>query len=465
MHEPSTLAADSQMPRYAEPLPCWKWARLIVVLVVLCCCYFGKYFCSSDMYIANTMFMKDTGFSPQRLSQMFAVGYFCSIFGKLFAGALCDAIGGRFVIIVAAMGYVCCTWLLSTVSDGPLAVAAIFIAWAGIGFFGLGLAWVAVVAVATNWIPRPYLGRLMGVVSMAPQLGDAIARLSLASSLNQGWRAVFRTASFDAFVLLLPVLLFIPNRPPETIEEFVDPLLSPRTPVERFDNYRGKLKLLLAQPFLWVLCLLSGSLYGTRTLFLLYSTSFLARVYCQDVDEMTECLSSGKAMTATALASSGFTILGCASVLLVGFMKDKLPNRHRGVPLFLGTAPLFCMLTYLTTVGPDLPYQFAATIVASTGFCLFGPYKILGSVFAVDVGGKSLKSTCTGLMGVSDNIFAILMLIGKGTLGDDWRKMFSVLAFLSCISLTTSVFVWRRDLHIVRQNRRQSSALLLSSEL
>jgi len=444
------------------------WVKLCCVLVLLCCCYFGKYFCSSDMYIANTLFVEEEGFTAKTLSSMFALGYFASIFGKLAAGALCDAIGGRFVIILSASGYVGCTFLLSIVPSGPEHHLQIFLVWAGIGFFALGLAWVAIVAVATNWIPRPYLGRLMGLVSMAPQLGDAIARLTLAPLLDFGWRAVFRAASLWGLGLLAPVALFIPNAPASSLAEQTEgpsTPYSPTTPVEKFDNYLSKLRILVVNPFLWFLCLLSGSLYGTRTLFLLYSTSFLTQVYCQDADDFDHCVHSGKAMRATAMASSGYTILGCFSVLIVGMMRDKLPNRHRGAILTVFCAPLFGCLAYLMTMGLSLPYNLAVVMVWLIGFCLFGPYKILGAVFAVDVGGKELKSTCTGLMGVSDNLFAILMLLGKGYIGDDWGKMFSVLAGLSFISLGSAAAVWRRDLNIIRKagGHRQNSLALLGN--
>jgi len=439
------------------------WCRLSLVLLLLCLCYFGKYFCTSDMYIAQASFTENMSLSAPQLSSMFALGYFASMFGKVTAGALCDAVGGRFVILLAAAGYAGSTFLLSLVPSGSESLPMVFLLWACVGFFALGLAWVAVVAVATNWIPAEYLGRLMGIVSMAPQLGDAIARLTLASCLVGGWRMVLQVGAFAACGLTLPVLLFVGNKPALVDGQAHDDEKHAGGARSSQDSrqpsgvpYLAKLRVLLANPFLWVLCLLSGSLYGTRTLFLLYSTSFLSQVYCNTAasDSLQECLSSGETMRATATASSGYTLLGCVSVLVVGSLKDKLPVRHRGATLTIFVAPLFFLLAFLMRASLDLPFHIASSMVALIGFCLFGPYKVLGAVFAVDVGGKELKSTCTGLMGVSDNIFAMLMLLGKGAIGSDWEKMFGALTVLSFVSLVCATYVWVRDL---KQHVRSSS--------
>merc|ERR1719323_89710 len=107
-------------------------------------------------------------------------------------------------------------------------------------------------------------------------------------------------------------------------------------------------------------------------------------------------------------------------------------------------------MAFLGYAGTAIPFALATAIVAFTGFCLFGPYKVLGAVFAVDVGGKKLKSTCTAFMGVFDNVFAILMLQAKGLIGDDWTLMFASVAGLCVMSVFCSSFVWIGDLRKAR---------------
>merc|ERR1712039_885076 len=129
-----------------------------------------------------------------------------------------------------------------------------------------------------------------------------------------------------------------------------------------------------------------------------------------------------------------------------------------GLTIFV--VPLFLILLFLMHAGTDVSFGLAATLVALIGFCLFGPYKVLGAVFAVDVGGKQLKSTCTAFMGIFDNFFAMMMLIGKGSIGDDWGRMFTVLAVLSAVSAGSASFIWTKDL---RAAKAANTAPLLAS--
>jgi len=420
------------------------------VIILLCFCYFGKYFCTSNMYVAKAKFQEDAQVNDSQMTIFFSVGYFFSMFGKASAGAMSDTIGGYKVILISVFGYATATLLFSFVPTGSSALYGFLTIWAIVGYCALGLAWVSIVAVATNWIPGPFLGRMMAIVSMAPQLGDVLARLVLSNFLGYGWRTVFQISSGIAFLLLLPVLLFVRNAP--GAEEETHQAAAKDT--KDGQSYMQRLMPLVKTPLFWVLCLLSGSLYGTRTLFLLYSTNFLAASYCfglhpnaeQESNVYQGCLTDGHTSSVTAAASSIYTLLGCVSVLIVGVLNDKLPKRHRAATLVLFIIPLLCTMVFLGTSGARIPYPIAVAAVAFTGFCLFGPYKVLGAVFAVDVGGKKLKSTCTAFMGVFDNMFAIFMLQAKGLIGDDWTLMFASVAGLCVMSVFCSSFVWFVDL-------------------
>merc|ERR1719166_632953 len=129
-----------------------------------------------------------------------------------------DSYGGYIVTVSSVIGYVVPTILFSLVPSGAFAIYGFLFLWAFVGYAALGLAWVAVVAVATNWIPVSHLGRIMSFLSMAPQLGDVLARVVLANFLGWGWRNVFRIAAVIAFGLLVPILLFVRNSPP-AVEE------------------------------------------------------------------------------------------------------------------------------------------------------------------------------------------------------------------------------------------------------
>merc|ERR1740138_1225409 len=52
------------------------------------------------------------------------------------------------------------------------------------GFFALGLSWVAIMAIASNWVPASHTGRLMAILGLAPELGDSWARVYLAPTVD-----------------------------------------------------------------------------------------------------------------------------------------------------------------------------------------------------------------------------------------------------------------------------------------
>jgi len=435
-----------------------NFPRLILVVLLLCCCYFGKYFCTSDMYVVKADFQHDMKIDDEHMAMFFSLGYFWSMFGKVSAGVMSDSIGGYIVTVGSVIGYIVPTILFSFVpGPNPISFYAFLFIWSFVGYAALGLAWVAVVAVATNWIPQKNLGTIMSFLSMAPQLGDVLARVTLAPCLGLGWRNVFRIAALIAFGLFVPILLFVRNEPPKTVE--VEKKAAKAKKEEK--SYMQRLKPLLMKPVFWAICFLSGSLYGTRTLFLLYSNNFLAASYClgqgsayQDEHGetwYTYCTKSdADTQQVTATTSAVYTLLGCLSVIIIGVLKDKLPQKHRATTLVIFIIPLFVSMVFLAGVGAAIPYVLAAGVVALTGFALFGPYKVLGAVFAVDVGGKELKSTCTAFMGVFDNFTAIVMLFLKGSLGDNWTKMFLCLSGFSFLSLLCASFIWYTDLFAVK---------------
>lgn len=423
-------------------------SKVYAILLLLCFGYFGKYFCTSNMYEVQTLYQKKEGITDVELSTMFAFGYLASMFGKIAAGIMSDTRGGKFVMCLSSSGFVILTLIFSLVPEGGGFYPYLAV-WTANGFFALGLAWVSVVAVATNWIPLKYMGRLMGLVSMAPQLGDAVARFTLSYFIGYGWKAVFQIAAIIAFCLQLPVFFFVTNAPGEaTIQKAKEIDTSQQKASGKpKPSFMAKMKPLLSQPLLWLLCFVSGSLYGTRSIFLLYAVTFLANVHCQSVGDFTpECLQAPDTAAMTGRASTIYTILGCVSVFAVGYAKDALPKKHRASILFTPIVFLFLAMAYLGVKGTDVSYETAVFIVGLTGLCLFGPYKVLGGAFAVDIGGKELKATACSLMGIFDNLFAMIMLFVKGSLGNDWITNFRIMAGLSLIAGGCSMAVWFKDL-------------------
>eukprot|EP01062_Namystynia_karyoxenos_P082656 TRINITY_DN9349_c0_g1_i1.p1 TRINITY_DN9349_c0_g1~~TRINITY_DN9349_c0_g1_i1.p1 ORF type:complete len:588 (+),score=167.67 TRINITY_DN9349_c0_g1_i1:82-1764(+) len=418
-----------------------KWS-VYLVLLLLSVGYFGKYFCTTCMYVVEELFMDDTGVGHRKMSFMFSLGYLSSMLGKITAGILSDRIGGKPVIILAMLGYVSCTMLFSIVPSGSSWSYHAFLAcWVGSGFFALGLAWVAVVSVATNWIPTSMTGGLMGVVSLAPQIGDVLTRAVLGSLLasDMGWRSVLQSAAVIAVCLNVPILLLVANHPPTVSQRDNKDKIQL---VQEAKPLGERLRPLLASPLLWLICIISGSLYGSRSLFLLYATDIMLIAYCKDGG--SHCKSSSKSVGVVGICSMIYTLLGCFSVLIVGIAKDRLPKRFRALILVVFIVPLVCTMVLFTVYAGETSFAVTVALVGVIGFSLFGPYKVLGGAFSVDIGGKELKATACSIMGVSDNFFAMCMITLKGEL-QGWGSMFAVCTALSLSALVCALAVLYRD--------------------
>merc|ERR1712110_241376 len=116
-----------------------------------------------------------------QLAALFAMGYVSSAMGKIFAGPMSDKKGGKFVLVITVIGYICCTVIFALVRG---IVPIFYVVWFCNSFFALGITWVAVVAMTSNWIPTSHTGRLTSYVSLAPQIGDALARPTLAPVID-----------------------------------------------------------------------------------------------------------------------------------------------------------------------------------------------------------------------------------------------------------------------------------------
>jgi len=424
----------------------------------------GKNCGTVDLALTLNSFKESEGISDRKVSLLFAAGYFMSAFGKLFGGLGSDLLGGKFTCVVALAVYIVATLVFSYLPTGtPIEIYALL--WGFNVLANLGVLGVARVAVATNWIPHAHLGRFTSLVSMSTDLGDATCRIMLAPFLSLGWRNVFQISAFVGLVTGAPMLFIgdAPSGADDTVQDGqkVEKELASKSkkPPKTFWE---KVKPMLSGVMIYALCILSGVLYGTRTLFLNYSANFLAEVRCRHMDsDLSACMASSETLASTALASSAFTFLGCGSPLIVGAMKDALPEKHRAAPLVLFIGPLVLSLAYLTMVGTSASYVTTVIVMSCTGAFLAGPFKTIGPVFAVDVAGKEAKGTAMSLVGIMNNVAAVAMIFLKGFIGSDWSALFGCLSVMSAVALAFAVYIWVKDLAAAKPKAPAAEELLL----
>jgi len=461
--------ANGDVPA-VELVPMW---RVYMVLVLLILAYCGKYFCTSCMYVAQDLWQPDQNITSVQASWMFVFGYLASMIGKAVAGPWSDIYGGKIVMGVSAGGFL--VWItvfayVPTICE-YLGVPHLFGfdnyfpeffgIWFLNGFFALGLSWVAIMAIASNWVPASHTGRLMAILGLAPELGDSWARVYLAPVVNEtgSWQEVLLSAARFSLLLVIPMFLFVQDSPEaaaaaksgQKLEKKADPI-----------PFRTRIKTLFTDsPLISLLMTLCGFLYAIRTMFLLYSVNYLAHALCgaqlgpmsledlqsEDNAAVAACIANPTTVAQVASASAWYTVFGCAGVYISGILKDKLPKRQRSTILVGNVAILILSLSVMKLYPVNvIPFWLATLTVGFVGFSVFGAYKTSTGAFAVDIGGKKMKATCSALMGFSSNGAAAMIIVCKGFLGSDWDSVFTILIGLGVCGIVCAGAIYRDDL-------------------
>jgi len=194
-------------------------------------------------------------------------------------------------------------------------------------------------------------------------------------------------------------------------------------------------------------CTMCGLLYAIRTMFLLYSVTWLSQVYCGNYHPdmpFDECDHDSDTVGNVATASLLFTFFGMFSVLLSGYTKDAIPKIHRGWILAVNSVVLLITVSIMLTFDTALPFGVAAFLVGMIGFGDFGPYKTMSGAFAVDIGGKSRKGDVTAWMGVASNGAAAFIICVFGYI-PAWKDMFKILFVCSIGCIVCSLAIIKYD--------------------
>eukprot|EP00747_Dinoflagellata_sp_TGD_P164922 gnl/TRDRNA2_/TRDRNA2_185533_c0_seq1.p1 gnl/TRDRNA2_/TRDRNA2_185533_c0~~gnl/TRDRNA2_/TRDRNA2_185533_c0_seq1.p1 ORF type:complete len:473 (-),score=65.59 gnl/TRDRNA2_/TRDRNA2_185533_c0_seq1:320-1738(-) len=425
-------------------------------LTSLILAYFAKYFCTSFLYVVQSLWRKDQGITRPELGHQFILGYVMSMIGKRAAGNWADKWGGKNVQMLSLYVYIpiVIVWSFGDKIATTLGVENhwfVFLTmWLANGFFALGLSWVAIMVCASNWIPPHMEGRLLAIVGCAPELGDASARAFLGPIIKHGWgfemfgygaagswQTVSLSAALASIVLSAPMVLLVPESPLGYEEEKKKEQAAKKAASEGLD-----------QTLMALTCTMCGLLYAIRTMFLLYSVTWLSEVYCQHYHPdipFEECNHDPDTVGNVATASLLFTFFGMFSVVLSGIVKDSVPKVHRGWILAVNSVILLITVAIMLVFDTTLPFGVAAFLVGMIGFGDFGPYKTMSGAFAVDIGGKSRKGDVTAWMGVASNGSAAAIICIFGFISG-WQTMFKILVVcaIGCIVCSLAIIKYDR---------------------
>jgi sugar phosphate permease len=143
--------------------------------------------------------------------------------------------------------------------------------------------------------------------------------------------------------------------------------------------------------------------------------------------------------------SAVFPAVGAVSVLVTGWLSDRLGPNGRPILLLAGLTATAAALVPLTLFGTVAGRpEIAVLMIGVVAFCLLGPYSYLGGAFALDFGGKRAGAASSGIIdGVGylggtlagDGVARISVAYG-------WRGVFFSLAAVSAASAIAAGFLY-----------------------
>ena len=276
----------------------------------------------------------------------------------------------------------------------------------------------------------------MAVVSLSFLFGDAGCRWTMSEFLAHGvgWRGVFYFAAAALGVLFLICLLLLRETPAE--RGLPAPEVNPRnvyadedTDGEHHHEHQQKISAIL-RPLLtsfafWLVCLLAFGATLLRETFNLWTPTY----FVQFVGLMPSVAASRSAL---------FPLCGGISVLLGGFLSDKLGANGRNVLVVIGMSACTLCLVMLSRVTGHAGEWAPSVLVGLVGFALLGPYSYLAGAMSLDFGGQRGSATAAGIIDGFGYIAGWLsgVTVARISVKYGWSSAFFALA---AVSLATAV--------------------------
>ena len=403
--------------------------------------YAGYYLCRANLPVAIPLIIRDLssqGIDKEVMGKIGSLGVLAYAIGKIFNGVIGDFIGGKKVFIIGMFGSVAATVLFG-ISSG----AIFFIVFWFLNRLIQSMGWSGLVKIVANWVDYRRYGSMMGIVSLSYLVGDILAKLILGQLIK--WEFDWRTLFFVSAAMLAAIgvmnVLLLKEKPSELglpmPEANPNNLFADKEDTESRQSLRELLLPYFKSPSFLLILVMSFGLTAVRE-----SLNFWTPTYLHEVGKLSEGDS--------AIFSSLFLVLGGASIVLSGWISDKLFKGNRGLVIMLACLPMAVILFLMT-------YRFESAVlpvvlVSSVGFFLLGPYSFLGGAMAMDVGGKKGAATASGLVDGIGYFGGTLALWGTGKLSKEfgWNSSFlalSIVAGLTALAAFIYFFNHEKNKH------------------
>lgn len=414
-----------------------RWQIITLVLMVVG--YSGCYLCRSNFSVALPLIEQSLvadGYEAADarlwMGRIATLGVLAYALGKFITGGLADFLGGRRNMLAGMLGSVLFTILFATSGVLPLFT----LAWIG-NRAVQSLCWTGMVKITGRWFSYSAYGTAMGVVSLSYLFGDAAARqfMALLFSAGFGWRDVFWVAAGVLFLFFVLNLLWLKESRQRIgqSEPEANPLnVYGSRPQDQGPppNLKSLLLPLVTSGEFLVVCLLSLGLTLLRETFNTWSPTYFVEVV-------------GSTSAQAASQSALFPLLGGVSVILAGWLGDRLGQGGRSLVMLVGCSLTVVVLWLLGSLPFSSHTIAPVLLVGLAGFLMLGPYSYLAGAISLDLGGKRGGATACGIIDGVGYLGAMLAgeNVARLNIAYGWSGAFKALAGVAlATSLTAAVF-------------------------
>jgi sugar phosphate permease len=405
------------------------WHGATVALLALG--YSGYYFCRSDLSVVLPDMIHDltrrgftAGDAQIRLGFIASVGTIAYALGKFVSGTLADTGGGRRNFLGGMAGSILFTIVFAMSGGFPLFT----LAWIGNRLFQ-SQGWAGMVRVSSRWFSYSTYGSVMAVISLSFLFGDAGCRWAMSELMAHGvgWRGVFFFAAGALAALLLLNLIFLRETPQE--RGLAAPEVNPRNvyagaePSGDGAGVGAILRPLLTSFAFWMVCALAFGATLLRETFNLWTPTYFVQFV-------------GLPPSVAASRSALFPLCGGISVLLGGYLSDKLGPNGRNLLTVSGMAACTVCLLLMGRVPNNPGEWIPSLLVALVGFTLLGPYSYLAGAMSLDFGGERGSATAAGIIDGFGYLAGWLSgdTVARISVAFGWRNAFLALAVVALLT-------------------------------
>jgi len=359
-----------------------------------------------------------------RLGTIASLGVLAYAIGKFPSGWLADFLGGRrnFLFGMASA-------ILSTILFGlPSGIPLFTFAWMG-NRLAQSTGWAGMVKITSRWFSYSAYGTAMGIVSLSFLFGDAASRefLPWLIGAGLGWRGVFYAAAATLGLLLLINLVLLKETPSRIgcVEPPANPSNLFQAEGERATprSLRSLLSAFARSHVFWLVCLLSCGITILRETFNLWTPTYFTQ-------------SAGLTVADAAHKSALFPLFGGISVLVAGFVSDRLGKGGRAAIMLCGMLLASLALSALAFAGLGGSKMAPVALVTLVAFAMTGPYSYLAGAISLDFGGKQGSATASGLIDGAGYLGGVLAgnSFASVSVTWGWKGGFAALAAVALLS-------------------------------